>query len=392
MTIITLPTENTLNEEFIYELNKLKSSKCFITTTKLAKEILLQKLPIQNKRIATKNILSFLTWLDIQIHKSGGTIIPIHTDTLIEYFNINRYKSYMDLLKKLEILTDVPYEDGAFYDKGARSKQYRVHNQYLQDRDLCIVIFEKESSVRDFVCNLDLDVRYIKTIRSVELNIKNAILDEINYCNREGLDANNLRTRISRIFYTGQKRFIKKGNIVNRIYHSFSNLSKVARKHFDIRFHNIDIRNSQPLFLVAYLDKQGLDYDLQYKLDCEGGNFYEQFSSLYSDRDDLKRAVFKRIFFGFDEDSAVNKLFKKIYPKTWENLKNFSLTEETLASRLQNLEADLFNKIRPRKSNNYFTLFDSIYFNSIDDVDYIKDEIMTFFDELNIKVKLNIEL
>ena len=392
MTIITLPTENTLNEDFILELGKLKSDRCFITTTRLAKEVLLEKLPIQNKKIAVRNILKFLTWLDIQIHIKGGTIIPIHTDILIEYFNINKYKAYMDLLRKLEILTDVPYEDGLFYDKGVRSKQYRVHNQYLQDKNLCIVILEKEGSVREFICNLDLDNRYIKTIRSVELNIKNAILDEINYCNNQGLDANNLRTRISRIFYTGQKRFIKKGNIVDRIYHSFSNLSKVARKHFNIRFHNIDIRNSQPLFLVAYLDKQGLDYDIEYKLDCEEGRFYERFSGLYLDRDELKRAVFKRIFFGFEEGSEVNKLFKEIYPKTWQNLKNFSLTEETLASRLQNLEADLFNRIKPRKSTNYFTLFDSIYFNNIDDVDYIKDEIMIFFDELNIKVKLNIEL
>lgn len=298
----------------------------------------------------------------------------------------------MDLLKKMEVISDVPYEDGSFYEKGVRAKLFRVHNSYLKEKDLSIVIFENEGVIREFICDLELDKRYIKTIRSVELNLKNAIIDEINHCYREGLDGNNLRKRISRIFYTGQKRFIKKGKIVDRIYHSFSNLSKVARKHFNIRFHNIDIRNSQPLFLVAYFDKNGMYYDPNYKKDCEEGQFYERFAGYYADRDELKRSVFKRIFFGFEENTIVNKVFKELYPKTWDHLKRISETQQTLASRLQNLESELFNRIEPKKSTHYFTLFDSIYFNNIDDVDYIKNEITEFFNDLNIKVKLNIEI
>ena len=88
---------------------------------------------------------------------------------------------YEDLLKKMEVISDVPYADGVFYEKGVRAKLFRVHNSYLKEKDLSIVIFENEGVIREFICDLELDKRYIKTIRSVELNLKNAIIDEINH-------------------------------------------------------------------------------------------------------------------------------------------------------------------------------------------------------------------
>ena len=57
------------------------------------------KLPIENKRIALRNILDFLTFIDNKINIKGDTLLPISSKELEKYFSRNLYKEYMKILK-----------------------------------------------------------------------------------------------------------------------------------------------------------------------------------------------------------------------------------------------------------------------------------------------------
>lgn len=394
MELEIIPVDLTKNifDSYHEELLKLQRSKyCYITNLDLVSQLLITEMPIQNKRIAFKNILSFLTYIDTQIKIKDNSLFTIHSNTLIEYFGRDTYKQYMNILKELRVISDVPYNEGHFYEVGSLSKQYRVHNNYIENNNLCIVILANDRAKDKFVCNIDIDHRFKSTIMNLDIDMRNAVVAEIDHCRENELSSNNLRIRLSRLFYTRMKRYIKRGTNVDRIYHSFTNVSKVSRRHLTTKMYNIDIVNSQPLMLVSYLHSNELKYDEKYKLDCQNGTFYDNFISKDLTRDDVKVKLYKSIFFSFNENMVVNKIFKEIYPATWETLKEISESNISLASRLQNLESELFNNLIPKKSKQYFTLFDAIYFDSVNDIVTLNNNILDFFKGIGIQVTTKIE-
>ena len=362
----------------------------YINDINIISKLLSYELPIQNKRIALKNILDFLNWIDVKINIKQKTTLAISSHTLIEFFNRDTYKEYMDILKQMNIISDVPYKNGDFYTPGSLYKQYRVHNEYLNKEDLALIILEDDRSKDKFINEVvGLDEKYIKTIKNIEIDVREAIKSEIEHYKTKNLTISNLRNRIARILYTKRKRFIKKGIKVDRIYHSFSNVSKIARRHLSIKMFDIDIKNCQPLLLVALLNDMGLEYDDKYKYDCEIGNLYENFIGDLT-RDDTKIQLYKSIFFYFNEDNDINKKFRELYPVTWNSLKQIKNMNKSLAAELQNLESKLFNNLIPKKSKHYFTLFDAIYFDNMNDISKLNNEIKLFFELRNIKVQTEI--
>lgn len=396
-----------------FDIKKHKITKyTYINDLDLVSKLLCVELPIKNRRIFLRNIFDFLMYIDIQIHQLDSTILPISVDILIEYFTRDRYKKYINILENLNIMTKVPYEDGSFYKaplekkdgiyidnkiKGGVCSQFRIHNEYLNKKDLAIIVLEDDRSKKLFENEIEnLDKRYINTIKKLEIDIPKAIEAEIRYFYEKKLSIRTLRIRISRIFSTNRKRFIKKGDKVDRIYHSFTNVSRISRKYLNINMKDIDIVNCQPLLLVAELENNNMMYDEQYKSDCECGNFYERFIDINkptntSDEEwrvPTKVNIYKSIFFGFNLQSKHNKRFKELYPLTWESLHQISKSNIHLASRLQNLESDLFNNLIPKKSKYYFTLFDAIYFDNILDRSELEKTIIDFFNQYKIKVKI----
>ena len=114
----------------------------------------------------------------------------------------------------------------------------------------------------------------------------------------------------------------------NRMHHNISNLASVFRKHLHIDnkpLGQIDITNSQPLFLYIHLtgiegiDKQEL---IRYGETCLKGNFYEAiankcgFKLTDQRRKVFKQRVFASIFFGkhYQLSTDVEQAFKELYP------------------------------------------------------------------------------
>lgn len=391
-----IPFNKTIFDSFSIETKKL-TRYVYINNIELIGKLLSIELPIVNKKIALRNIFDFLTYVDIKINQNGKTILPISSDILISFFNRNKYKEYMNILSELDIITRVPYQDGTFYIKGNLNCQYRIHNEYLTEEDLAIIVLEDDRSKDSFINEVEsLDKRYTDTIKKLNINIQSAIEAEIDNFKKNDLSISSLRNRISRILYTKRKRFIKKGQKVDRIYHSFTNLSKVSRKHFNIPMYDLDIVNCQPLLLVALLNKNGFKYNKSYQLDCESGCFYERFLDINKTEDMTtedsrtitKKGLYKNIFFGFNTSSKYNKRFRELYPETWNSLEVISNNCESLASQLQNLESGLFNNLIPKKSKYYFTLFDAIYFDNILDRYELENNIKEYFKKYDIKVSI----
>jgi hypothetical protein len=388
-----IPFNKTLFDSFEIDTKKL-TRYIYINNLELICKLSTIELPITNRRIALRNILDFLTFIDVKSNQENSTILPISSSILISYFSRDKYKAYMDILSELDILTKVPYIDGTFYKIKSTNMQYRIHNEYINDEDLAIIVLEDDRSKETFTNEIEnLNKKYIDTIKKLEVNIPSAIAAEIENFKEKNLSISALRNRISRIFYTKRKRFIKKGTKVDRIYHSFTNLSKVSRKHFNINMTEVDIINCQPLLLVALLKRNGFKSDNTYQRDCEAGCFYERFvdineSSLSNEeqRTYTKKSLYKNIFFGFNTRSKHNKRFQELYPSTWASLENISENCESLASQLQNLESALFNNLIPKKSKHYFTLFDAIYFDNLLDRYDIEKTIKDYFRQYDIRV------
>jgi hypothetical protein len=357
----------------------------------MSKLLAIEKYPINNKKIAIKNILKFMRLIDIKMKINDETLIKIYSHELVKIFTTKHYKRYMDLLKKLEVITVVPYNDNIFYVPTQRTSQYRIHTSYMND-SICIVIGDKKNNILLNTDKNSYKAKFKKAITYITADFKSAILDELEHNKIENKTINNLRLRLNTLLSLNSSRFIKKGNKVDRIYHSVTNISKVARKHLSIdgvKFHDIDVKNCQPLLLCYYLRKNNMPIDDKYQYDCEMSQFYEQFMLNNITRSEAKTLVYKNILFDFKVNSETAKVFKQLYPKTYNSLKELNQST-SLASELQNLEASIFNVLEPNKSKYFYTLFDSIYFTNINDCVHLMNDIKSKFGKYNINVMVTV--
>lgn len=399
ITVIQFTQEGLFDDPVILKKMKLNNG-CYIVDINIISNLISRSdYPLKKKNYCIKQLLDFLTYLDTKIHMQNTLVFPISTKELIDHFARDTYKKYMGILEELDIIKAVPYENGAYYSfkkGGSFTKQYRVLKKYINKRDYALIVIEDLDAKKKipFHINTKLKVPYKfkKTIKKLHINLPEAIKAEMQYCQENGIEEYNMKTRISRIFYTNQKRFLKQGKKVNRIYHSFSNVSKVARRYYNIPFKGIDVVNCQPLLLALYLRKNGLPLDDHYVEDGENGQIYERFIGLKGMcRDKVKVAIYKYLFFGWNNKTQVNKFFKHIYPLTWESLKTIHQKEGfSLASVLQNTEAEIFNSLEPKRSKYYFTHFDAIYFSDIKDSAELQGKIINHFANYNIGVNLDI--
>lgn len=381
-----------------------KASSCYIVNSYIFNQLQNVTFPINNKK-GIKNVLEFLEYLDMKILDSRDGRIEIPKDVFENYFTSIHYTKYQEILYKLKIIAVTLHDDGTLYttnyigktEPGVKQlkpkcKIYRVGFDYLNNKTLAMVIpHERKTEIKVDNRIKGIDKRFVKTIKTVAINLLPAVEDEIAEYRRGKITFNQLKSRLSRVLQLKRIKFIKKGTNVNRVYHSLSNISKVSRKHLDIPFYFIDVKNCQPLLLCALMVKDNHMFDDAYQLDCENAVFYDRFKGFGANKIDTKKLLYRHVFFGFKPHEKINQKFKEIYPNTWEYLYDVSKTKESLASKLQNLESELFNVLIPNKSRHFFTLFDAIYFDRIDDAGAITITIQDFFGELGLKVQVDFD-
>lgn len=336
--------------------------------------------PIKNKRIAITNILNFMREIKIKMDYNESSLISIDSKLIQSIFTTHHSKAYMNLLKEMLIISDVPYEDGKFYEIGNRYKQYRIHNNYLNDT-MCIVIIDNKHN-NTFNSVAGINNKFKKTIKNVDIDYREAIIAEINHNRQTGRTPQNLMLRINKLLSLNGERYIKYGDNVDRVYHTLSTLSKVSRKFLHIgddKFYDVDVKNCQPLLLCYLLKENNLPIDDKYIYDCQIGNLYENFITKDLNREEAKVKLYKSIYFKFKSTSKIANRFKELYPLTHSSLELLSKDSQKLAGKLQNIEAFIFNDLVPNKSKYYYTLFDSIYFSDLDDCGQMIREIKNKF-------------
>lgn len=383
----------------------------------------IREFPIKNRKIAIKQILSFIKFVEYSLSiEKKNDLLEIQQEEIIKIFNRNTYVDFLKLLNELNIFKAVPYSDGTYYNCGKlnntkiKIKRYKLTDEYKND-ELCLIVINDK---KDIIYNIDdkYNKKFTKAITETTIDIKSAILDEVKYQKSH----NSLRSRLNTIFNLYEKRYIKKGFNVDRVFHSLTNISKVSRKYLTVKgleYNNIDIVNCQPLLLCYYLIKNELKIDDRYINDCQLGKLYERFiieGTEYEDkeyiiknnkivgtkinkidigynltdeeyneiRSKIKVLLYKSIFFDFKPDTDIAKKFNEIYPDVYSTLNKLETSELKMASRLQNIEAELFNDLIPKKSKYYFTLFDAIYFTSIEDTGEIILELNKKFQKMGL--------
>ena len=117
----------------------------------------------------------------------------------------------------------------------------------------------------------------------------------------------------------------------------------------------IDIKNSQPLFLCKLIEEYGPgivdpeEYKL-FKILTFSGNFYQYMmdNSGIRDRKEMKEIVYK-VFFGKNFKTKADKMFGDIFPTVHKFIKSYKKERgnyRVLSHNLQNLESDLiFDRI-----------------------------------------------
>jgi len=335
-----------------------------------------EQYPLKNRNLALKNILEFLQYIDTLIAKDN--IVKISSRIIRKIFTGEHYTAYLQILSELKIINRVPYDDGLYYEQKKRNCRYYIHHNYRMDK-LGLVITNTNATIK-LTTDKKYPAKFQKAIRYTECDFAAAISSEYNNYINTGMSDDKLRRRISRLFALNGDRQINKGMNVDRVYHSFSNLSKISRAHLHIngqQYHSIDIKNCQPLLLCYLLRASGLEMDSNYLADCENAEIYYRFitKKKYPDKDSVKKPLYSAIYFDFKPHKKIAQKFKALYPLTYNSIELLHNCDITMASKLQNLEASIFNCIAPKKSKYYFTLFDAIYFTDTTDIADLKKQV-----------------
>ena len=392
-------------QEIVNILKSLNNDNYFISTSIYNKlqEIDEDALPLRNRNLVIKQICNFIDYINYNIYYAKDNQLEISKSTFVNIFNTDTYIQFKQLLKDLKILSQVRHKDGSFYDyKEGISKNYRIYNEFLEHKDFTLLIFDKTNkddlkiTIQDEL-NTQIDNRMINTIQSITIDKEKAIKAHLNEYNKGNISEFKLMLRLAKMYKLDKNRYIKKGNKVNRIFHSFSNIHTLTRQCITDLFYEVDVKNCQPLLLAAYLlqymDSNDKDYK-RYKKHCEDGTFYEKLMVDNVSRQETKRLTYKSIFFNFNRKFKVNKMFKKLYPNVWNTLdyidKNYN--HISLAAELQNLEAKIFNNINIIYSTKYFTLHDAIYFNNKKDMSKLKTQLKKSFMKYDLKVSFSTEI
>lgn len=206
-----------------------------------------------------------------------------------------------------------------------------------------------------------------------------------------------------------EKTEIKKGSKGGRHYHCLSNapreikklvVSKDPEKPF---LWQIDIKNSQPFFLLALLLKGKYKIEESLKADVIGGTFYETIGLLlgYKDwevtnnqeiRNEVKKIVFRDIFFCESNivrlSSPKYQMIKKRFPLYCSAIEDITEKNKnrTLASLLQEIESkEVLPVVKKHKG---FGIHDSILVIATSNVEEIQEIAMELERKLFKKYKL----
>ncbi len=351
----------------------------------------------------------------------------------------NKYLSIIEMLKP--IIYSVKYSsliDGKRYKKNIYTMR--------SFSDLTFVKLSKSEQLKINSKRIENspvnNTNFIYVLENAKIDIKNVIRDEFEYVFNELNDndliieynySNNDRyklflMRISNALKFNSNRWVSKGKKIDRVFSSFSSLTRIARKHVHINgkyFTEIDGTNYAPLLLNILMVQNNLAIDDNYILHTTNGILYERLKAEanalniksefkvksimvdefvdghkyiknkkihikeefdLTNRDHIKILVCSDILYS-NLSSKGNmittnfcKIFKSLYPKTYESIRVLKLNGD-LNKNLNNLEADINLNVIPNCY--YFDVHDAKYLLNTNQLNFVKKSIKTKINELS---------
>lgn len=299
------------------------------------------------------------------------------------------YKEYLNYLVDLNFITL-----HSEYYVNKKTRTYKINEEFLKNINIYYLYLDENDTMNKKHC-----IEYNKKLLSLTKNhilndVKNVIIDDLYHVSIDRTSAlkyidnfkNDKLKYLSNLWSIENihdKNLFFKFDNYGRFHTNFTILNKNIRRNYlkidDYDICEIDIKNSQPLFLIVLLNKHfGLTYkDKFFSKYCDvvfSGIIYEDFKTYFNndikDREHSKEIIY-RVIFGNDLNAKTkySKMFKYVYPEIFnyivEYKRKFNNYKE-ISYELQRIESDfVYNKvvnkiIKTIPGVHLFTVHDSI--------------------------------
>lgn len=188
--------------------------------------------------------------------------------------------------------------------------------------------------------------------------------------------------RYSRIMWVAES--IKQGqhffttDNYGRLHTNFTILKKVIRNgcitHSGQAIDEVDITNSQPLFLTVLMRQEGVDIKYaNFVSDVRSGKIYETLQKYSGLTRKKSKELCFQVLYGANTSSPQNRVFRNVYPDVWQWIKSWKHGQgqyQALARKLQQMESQwVYETLMPKLRQvlpytPFFTVHDSVYFPS----------------------------
>lgn len=279
-----------------------------------------------------------------------------------------------------------------------------IKNKIVRDYSIKLAIknIKRKKEVLEAISDIlgkDFVKTYNDNLSQIELVRKEDALEYIN--------GRTYKSKKSEQFYSFCiEEYNSKNNLITslddrgRIYHFLTNLPRLLRRFFNLKY-DVDVSNSQPLLFCNFIIKKyNIDYSLidyikkvdnellnnnnqdnniyykgkqlckilknseleatlykdipsdvlLYLYSCMNGFFWDDFVTTFNelDRGEVKENLFREVFYSYSRTmryKKFGKVFAEIYPSVWSLIRNMKKDAELLCNRITKVESELFHEI-----------------------------------------------
>jgi hypothetical protein len=344
---------------------KLESKKYSVQflPESLNQESLHKNFTFKEQKLKTAYLVDIVHNLILKYYFKKENLFNLSSIVLKEKYGF-RYNYYMDYLVSKGILKLVKrhlkgknariykLDDGVINGKITR---YKNEDSILLKKYKNAVSLIESQDIQSNTINPDVKRKLVDDLFHIQIEFDKAIffldstLQDIDIYNRNKYSVECINDK--HIFY----HFDGYG----RMHTNFTILKSFIRKNCLLidgeETSEIDIKNSQPLFLCKLIESDGLsivsenEFEL-FKFLTYNGKFYQYLmdNSKFKERKVIKEMIYK-VLFGKNFRSKADDLFKSLFPTIHEFIRTYKKEHDNyriLAHDLQNLESNLvFNKI-----------------------------------------------
>jgi hypothetical protein len=272
----------------------------------------------------------------------------------------NYYVNYYESIGLLKLVSN--------YKVGQKSKSYQISetilngkiNRYKNKDKILLKKYKKQiESFEEFNNQVSPIPEYIREKLIFDLySCKVDHLTSSIYINSLNENIDNLNRNLYAIDSIEDGHIFYHFDNFGRMHTNFTILRSFIRKNClsidDKKTFEVDIPNSQPLFLIKLIENSNQviskeEFDL-FKILTKNGNFYQYIvdNSEIGGKKEAKKLIY-RVLFGRNWKSKENMIFSRIFPSIYNFIKEYKKKSgdyRILSHQLQKMESELiFNKI-----------------------------------------------